>query len=72
MPPGTWGIGGQVELDFNLTNVTRDSQPFKSIGARRLDIAYGVYDVCATMPAAVLHPRNASCAASAAITRARR
>src|SRR5690606_33626828 len=34
-------------LDFNFTNVTRDLAAFESIGVRRLDNAYGLYDVCA-------------------------
>lgn len=45
-PERTWGIGGQVELDFNFTNVTRDLTAFEAMGARRLDNAYGLYDVC--------------------------
>jgi LPS-assembly protein len=43
----TWGIGGQAEIDFNFTNVSRDLTAFESIGARQLDKAYGLYDVCA-------------------------
>ena len=43
----TWGIGGQLELDFNFTNVTRDLTAFESIGALQLDKAYALSDVCA-------------------------
>lgn len=45
-PERTFGIGGQVELDFNFTNVSRQLAAFESIGVRRLDDAYRLYDVC--------------------------
>lgn len=43
----TAGIGGQVELDFNFTNISRDLASVEAIGGRRLDTVYGLYDVCA-------------------------
>ncbi len=47
LPPAlTWGIGGQVTLDFNFTNISREIASFESIGGRRLDRAYGLFDVC--------------------------
>lgn len=57
-PDRTWGIGGQLELDFNFTNVTRDLTAFESIGVRQLDKAYGLYDVCATGPGGLYYPNN--------------
>ncbi len=57
-PDRTWGIGGQLELDFNFTNVTRDLTAFESIGARQLDKAYGLYDVCTTGPGGLYYPNN--------------
>ena len=57
-PDRTWGIGGQVELDFNFTNVTRDLTAFESIGARQLDKAYGLYDVCAPGALGLYYPNN--------------
>ena len=57
-PDRTWGIGGQVELDFNFTNVTRDLTAFELIGARQLDKAYGLYDVCAPGPGGLYYPNN--------------
>ncbi len=45
-PSRTAGIGGQVELDFNFTNITRELASYEAIGGRRLDSAYQLYDVC--------------------------
>ncbi len=47
LPPSlTYGIGGQVEIDFNFTNISRELASFEAIGGRRLDRAYGLFDVC--------------------------
>lgn len=43
----TAGVGGQVEIDFNFTNVNRELASFEAIGGRRLDNVYKLYDVCA-------------------------
>ncbi len=45
-PAQTWGLGGQLEIDFNFTNIARELASFEAIGGRRLDRAYGLYDVC--------------------------
>ncbi len=42
----TAGIGGQVEIDFNFTNVNRDLVSVEALGGRKLDTVYGLYDVC--------------------------
>ena len=42
----TAGIGGQVEIDANLTNLTRQLASYQSTGARTLDNDYHLYDVC--------------------------
>ena len=47
-PVKSAGLGGQVELDFNLTNLTAQSASFQSVGPRQLDSAYSLYDVCRT------------------------
>lgn len=57
-PDRTWGIGGQAEIDINFTNVTRDLAAFESIGARQLDKAYGLYDVCTPGPGGLYYPAN--------------
>ncbi|NDA47127.1 MAG: LPS-assembly protein LptD [Alphaproteobacteria bacterium] len=45
-PARSAGIGGQVELDFNFTNLSRQIAAFQSTGLRTLDNAWGLYDVC--------------------------
>ena len=47
-PAKTAGLGGQVELDFNLTNLTSQTASYQAVGPRQLDSAYGLYDVCRT------------------------
>ena len=47
-PAKTRGIGGQVEVDFNLTSLSAQSAAYQSVGPRTLDSAYGLYDVCNT------------------------
>lgn len=46
-PESTWGIGGQVELDFNLTSLSRQAAAYESITGRLYDPTYKLYDVCA-------------------------
>lgn len=40
------GIGGQVELDANVTSTSGDVANYESINPRRLDVIYGLYNVC--------------------------
>ena len=42
----TAGIGGELEIDANFTNITRQLASYQSTGARTLDNAYNLYDVC--------------------------
>jgi len=46
-PARSFGIGGQVELDFNLTSLSAASASFQSVGTQVLDNAYGLYNICA-------------------------
>lgn len=46
-PASTFGIGGQAEIDFNLTSLSAASASFEAVGPRVLDSAYNLYDVCA-------------------------
>ena len=46
LPPEKTGIGGQLEVDLNLTSLTRQQAAFQSTGNRVLDRAYSLYDVC--------------------------
>lgn len=45
-PDKSFGLGGQIEVDFNFTNISRELASFEAIGGRRLDRAYQLYDVC--------------------------
>jgi LPS-assembly protein len=45
-PAKSFGIGGQVELDFNLTSLSASSASFQAVGPRVLDNAFGLYDIC--------------------------
>ena len=45
-PAKSSGIGGQAELDFNLTSLSASSASFQAVGPRILDSAYGLYDIC--------------------------
>ena len=45
-PAKTFGIGGQAELDFNLTSLSASSASFQAVGPRVLDNAYGLYNIC--------------------------
>ena len=45
-PERTAGIGGQVEIDFNAIALTREAAAYQATGARTLDNAFSLYDVC--------------------------
>lgn len=45
-PARSFGIGGQAEIDFNLTSLSASSASFQAVGPRVLDRAYGLYDIC--------------------------
>ena len=59
----TAGIGGELEIDANFTNITRDLASYQSTGARTLDNAFNKYDVCApsnpAIPNSLYKPTNA-------------
>lgn len=46
-PAKSFGIGGQIEIDANLTHIDRSLAAYQSTGARQVDSAYNLYDVCA-------------------------
>lgn len=50
-PEQSYGLGGQVEVDFNLTSLSREAAAYQAVGARLLDSAYSLHDVCATTSA---------------------
>ncbi len=45
-PAKSWGIGGQIEADFNLTSLSAAAASFQSVGTQVLDNAYSLYNVC--------------------------
>ncbi len=45
-PAKTHGIGGEVELDFNLTSLSAAAASYESVGAHEYDKAFGLYDIC--------------------------
>ncbi|MCC3247324.1 LPS assembly protein LptD [Methylocystis sp. WRRC1] len=45
-PAKTGGVGGQVELDANVTSTSAQLANYESINPRRLDVVYGLYNVC--------------------------
>lgn len=46
-PADTYGVGGQVEVDFNLTSLSAASASYQAVGPRVLDSAYNLYEICA-------------------------
>lgn len=46
MPAARTGVGGQLEIDVNAVNISREMAQFQSNGVHRLDKAYSLYDVC--------------------------
>jgi LPS-assembly protein len=47
-PEQSYGMGGQVTIDSNVTTITRSAALFQSVGAQTLDRAYSLYNVCET------------------------
>jgi len=47
-PESSGGIGGEVKVDLNATNIYRTEASFQNVGAQTLDQAYGLYSICAT------------------------
>jgi LPS-assembly protein len=45
-PGQSYGIGGQLTIDTNVTTITRTAALFQSVGAQTLDKAYSLYNVC--------------------------
>ena len=47
-PEQTAGIGGQIEVDFNAIALSREAAAYQTTGARQLDAAFSLRDVCPT------------------------
>jgi LPS-assembly protein len=47
-PEKSYGIGGEIKIDANLTAIDRTAADYQSTGVRLLDRAFALYDVCPT------------------------
>jgi LPS-assembly protein len=47
-PAESYGLGGQLTIDTNVTNINRTAALFQSEGAQMLDRAFSLYNVCET------------------------
>jgi LPS-assembly protein len=47
-PAKTAGIGGNVQLDANLTNLSAAAATYQAVGPQEFDKAYNLYNVCTT------------------------
>ncbi len=47
-PEKSSGIGGQIELDMNLTSISRQQAAFESSGSQLRDSTYGLYSTCSS------------------------
>ncbi|MGD0183656.1 MAG: LPS-assembly protein LptD [Roseiarcus sp.] len=47
-PDQSGGIGGEVKVDLNATNIARIEASFQNVGAQSLDTAYSLYNICET------------------------
>jgi len=47
-PEATAGIGGEIKIDLNATNIAREEAAYQATNAITLDQAYHLYNVCAT------------------------
>jgi LPS-assembly protein len=45
-PAKSFGIGGQIAADFNLTSLSATAASFQSVGTQVLDSAYALHNVC--------------------------
>jgi LPS-assembly protein len=64
-PQDSYGIGGQVELDANLTHLAQDLASFQSTTGLQLDNAFSLYNVCTPQspkgtpnPTGLYYPNN--------------
>jgi len=47
-PDATGGLGGEIKIDLNATNIAREEAAYQSSMANTLDQTYQLYDVCGT------------------------
>ncbi|MEK4034814.1 LPS assembly protein LptD [Methylocystis sp. IM3] len=59
-PARTAGVGGQVEIDANVTSTSANVANYESINPRTLDAVYGLYNVCQLYQRSTI-PANSQC-----------
>jgi LPS-assembly protein len=59
-PAATAGVGGQIEVDGNVTSTSANLANYESINPRRLDSIYGLYNVCELYARDVV-PQRSTC-----------
>lgn len=45
-PSSSYGVGGEINIDANVTSLSRTTAAYQSTGTRLLDSAFSLYDVC--------------------------
>lgn len=45
-PATSYGIGGEIDLDANITHISRQIAAWQSTGLRQFDNAFNLYDIC--------------------------
>ena len=53
-PDATGGLGGEIKIDLNATNIAREEAAYQSSMANTLDQTYQLYNVCGTSGATVI------------------
>ncbi|HYA74823.1 MAG TPA: LPS assembly protein LptD, partial [Roseiarcus sp.] len=67
-PESSNGIGGEVKVDLNATNITRTEASFQNVGAQSLDQAYSLYNICETGGVVVAGTRSGGNTTASAYT----
>ena len=67
-PESSGGIGGEVKIDLNATNIARTEASFQNVGPQSLDQAYSLYNICETGGTVVAGTRTGGNTSSSAYT----
>lgn len=47
-PAKTRGVGGELQLDFNFSNISAAAASYEAVGPQQYDAAYGLYNICSS------------------------
>ena len=47
-PAKSHGVGGEAQIDFNLSSISAALATYQAVGAHDYDAAFGLYDICAS------------------------